>query len=112
MREEENDDWCYYSDLPSPISYMKKENMEINNFDVYRDGGTIEVVTDKGIFCFDGRIGSNTKGRLYDGYPKSDNSNLIENSESIEAELIEGLKLYKNNFYQESIDYFINSKQN
>lgn len=45
------------------------------------------------------------------GYPKRDNSNLIENSEDLENELIECLKLYKNDFYQSSIDYFINSKQ-
>lgn len=59
--------------------------MEIKNFDIYRDGGTIEIETDKGIFCFDERIGSNTRGGLYDGYPKRDNSNLIENSEDLET---------------------------
>ena len=85
--------------------------MEIKKFEMYRDGGTIELDTDKGIFCFDGRIGSNTKGRLYKGYPKDDNSNLIENSDDLENQLIECLKLYKNDFYQRSIDYFINSKQ-
>ena len=73
--------------------------MYINNFKKYLDGGTIELDTDKGIFCFDERIRSNTKGRLYEGYPKDDNSNLIENSEDLEIELIECLKLYKNNFY-------------
>ena len=85
--------------------------MKINNFKMYLDGGTIELDTDKGIFCFDERIGSNTKGILYNGYPKDDNSNLIENSEDLETELIECLKLYKNDFYQSSVDYFINSKQ-
>jgi hypothetical protein len=85
--------------------------MKINNFKMYLDGGTIELDTDKGIFCFDKRIRSNTKGRIYDGYPKSDNSNLIENSEDLESELIEGLNFYKNDFYQSSIEYFINSKQ-
>jgi hypothetical protein len=24
-KELENDDWCHYSDLPSPMSYMSKE---------------------------------------------------------------------------------------
>ena len=85
--------------------------MEIKKFEIYYDGGTIELETDNGIFCFDERIGSNTKGRLYNGYPKSDNSNLIENSKDLETELVESLKLYKNAFYQSSIDYFINSKQ-
>lgn len=79
-------------------------------FEKYCDGGTIELETDKGIFCFDNRIGSDTKGRLYDGYPKDDNSNIIENSEDLETELIEGLKSYKNAFYQKSIDHFIKSK--
>jgi hypothetical protein len=86
--------------------------MEIKEFKIYIDGGTIEITTDKGIFCFDERIRTSTKGRLYDGYPKGDNSNLIENSDDIERELIISLKLYKNNFYQSSIDYFISSKQN
>jgi hypothetical protein len=45
--------------------------MEIKKFEMYCDGGTIELETDKGIFCFDERIVSNTKGRLYDGYPKN-----------------------------------------
>ena len=85
--------------------------MEIKKFEKYRDGGTIELETDKGIFCFDERIRSNTKGRLYEGYPKDDNSNLIENSEDLEMELIESLKLYKHVFYQSSIDYFINLKK-
>ena len=86
--------------------------MEIKKFKMYLDGGTIELTTDKGIFCFDERIESDTKGRLYEDYPKRDNSNLIENSDDIERELIISLKLYKNNFYQSSIDYFISSKQN
>jgi hypothetical protein len=85
--------------------------MEIKKFEMYRDGGTIELTTDKGIFCFDERIRSNTKGRLYDGYPKRDNSNLIENSDDLEQELIDSLKSFKSDFYQSSIDYFINSKQ-
>lgn len=84
--------------------------MEINKFETYRDGGTISLGTDKGTFCFDGRIGSDTKGRLYEGYPKSDNSNIIENS-SLESELIEALKLYKNDFNHSSIEHFINLRE-
>jgi hypothetical protein len=85
--------------------------MEIKNFKMYLDGGTIELGTDMEVFCFDNRIRSKTKGRLYEGYPKDDNSNLIENSDEIETQLIESLKSYKNDFYQSSIDYFIESKQ-
>lgn len=85
--------------------------MEIKKFEMYLDGGTIELTTDKGIFCFDERIESNTKGRLYEGYPKRDNSNIIENSDGLEQELIDSLKSFKSDFYQSSIDYFINSKQ-
>jgi hypothetical protein len=85
--------------------------MEIKKFKMYLDGGTIELTTDKGIFCFDERIESDTKGRLYEDYPKRDNSNIIENSNGLEQELIEQLKLFKCDFYQSSIDYFIKSKQ-
>jgi hypothetical protein len=95
---------------------MSKEEMIIQKFDTYRDGGTIEIETNEGIFCFDNRINSITKGKLYNGYPKKDNSNLIENSEDLELKLIEGLEKYrdiiveKQPFYQTSIDNFI--KQN
>jgi hypothetical protein len=85
--------------------------MEIKKFEMFLDGGTIKITTDEGIFCFDHRIRTTTEGKLYDGMPKDDNSNLIENSNGLEQELIEQLKLFKCDFYQSSIDYFIKSKQ-
>lgn len=89
----------------------KNKVMQIKNFNVYLDGGTIEITTDEGTFCFDDRIKSSTKGRLYNGYPKDDNSNLIENSSALEEQLIENLKNHKDAFYQNSIDYFLKRKQ-
>jgi len=85
--------------------------MKIIKYNVYLDGGTIEIETDNGVFCFDKRMRSNTKGRLYRGYPKKDNSNIIENSTELEKKLLEGLKSYKDEFYQGAIDYFIKSKE-
>lgn len=35
----------------------------------YRDGGTISIKTDIGEFCIDNRIGSETKGVMFNGYP-------------------------------------------
>ena len=35
--------------------------MKINNFKMYLDGGTIELDTDKGIFCFDKRLMINNR---------------------------------------------------
>lgn len=84
--------------------------MRIIKFNVYRDGGTIEIPTDEGIFCFDYRLGTSTKGRLYRGYPKDDNSNLIENSSELETILIENLKNYKDDFNQNFIDFFLKTK--
>lgn len=87
-----------------------KDKMEIKRFDTYRDGGTIKIETNRGTFCFDNRISSNTKGRLYEGYPKRDNSNIIENSGELEAELLEVLKSYKHSFYQKAIDHFVSER--
>lgn len=86
--------------------------MEIVKFEIYKDGGTIEISTDKGVYCFDDRLFSQTKGKLYDGYPKKDNSNLIENSEDLEKEILECLKFYKNDFYQNSINHILKTKTN
>ncbi len=87
--------------------------MKILNFSKFRDGGTIEVMTDEGIYCFDNRIMSKTKNKLYNGYPLDDNSNLIKDSVSIEIEnrIVEALKDYKNEFYQSTIDHFLKVKK-
>lgn len=68
--------------------------MKVLNYEMYRDGGTEEITTDKGVFCYDHRIESLTAGSLFDGYPKDDNSNVIEDSCNIEDELLEALKQY------------------
>jgi hypothetical protein len=85
--------------------------MEIKKFEMFLDGGTIKITTDEGIFCFDHRIRTTTEGRLYDGMPNDDNSNLIENSDELENKIIESLKFFKDDFYQRSIEHLINSKQ-
>ena len=85
--------------------------MEIRNFRRYRDGGTNEIETDEGVFCFDERIHSSTKGRLYLGYPKNDMSNLIHDSIELEKRLIASLLNYKDSFNQISIDSLIETKQ-
>ena len=87
------------------------EPMEILSFDQYLDGGTTKVKTNKGAFSFDKRIRSKTCGSLYAGYPKDDNSNIIEDGKEIEEQIIKALKNYKHKFYQDSIDYFIKMKQ-
>lgn len=85
--------------------------MKIIKFEKYLDGGTIKIISDSGTFFFDARFGSDTKGRLYNGYPEDPGSQIIENSENLERELLEALKLYKDDFYQSQIDYFLNSRK-
>ena len=85
--------------------------MEIKKFEMFLDGGTLKITTDEGIFCFDHRLGTATEGRLYEGMPKDDNSNLIENSDELENRIIESLKFFHDNFYQSSIEHLINLKQ-
>lgn len=43
--------------------------MFIKQIDAYRDGGTIAIETDEGLFCIDNRIETTTKGTVYLGYP-------------------------------------------
>lgn len=83
--------------------------MKILDYSVYKDGGTISIKTDEGVFCIDNRIASTTKGKIFKGYPNGNDINMIENSISIKKELLNSLKTYKNNFYQESIDNLINN---
>ena len=65
--------------------------MKILDFKVYLDGGTVEITTDCGVFCFDDRIHTTTEGKLYWGQPKDDNSNMIKNSEEFLPAILEAL---------------------
>lgn len=82
--------------------------MKVLDVQVYKDGGTMEIETDKGTYCYDHRIGTSTPSQLYLGMPKDDNSNIIENYESIEKELSAALHEYihgnKNHFYYGHIE--------
>jgi len=84
--------------------------IEIKEFTMYMDGGTIRISTNEGIFCFDDRLMSTTKGRLYYGYPMDDDSNLMENSKELEYRIIKSLKSYKDKIYQKAIDHLVKSK--
>ena len=82
--------------------------MEILDFEMFKDGGTEKIVTTKGIFCYDHRIASDTKGMLYRGIPLDDNSNIIEDSNAIEKEIIEALKSYNaSEFYKGHVERLI-----
>lgn len=81
--------------------------LQIINFESFLDGGTIEITTNQGIFSYDHRLFSKTQGSLYIGYPKDDNSNIIENSKDIELQILKALKLYSTEFYQETIECLI-----
>lgn len=83
--------------------------MKILKVNYYRDGGTLEIITDIAIFCIDGRIRSSTKGHLYTGYPEFDNSN-INNNVELKKDIIELLKEYKQEDLQVTIDHFVKSQ--
>lgn len=59
---------------------------------MYRDGGTIELLTDKGILCVDDRINTTTRGQVYRGYPEEGNVNLIADQQIIKELIAEALK--------------------
>jgi len=88
--------------------------MKITKIDQYKDGGTYELVTtDFGVICIDNRLGSRTKGRLYNGYPKYDKTNLIVGFDSFYNDIIESLKQTDDQslkIYEEGIVKLINSR--
>jgi hypothetical protein len=75
----------------------------IKSISIYRDGGTIEIQTNIGTFCFDKRIGTKTKYALFSNYPLKDNSNLIKDADTINI-LISLLRDYKSKSCQYEID--------
>jgi hypothetical protein len=70
--------------------------MNITNIRTYLDGGTIEIITERGTFCIDRRIGSKTQGKLFFGYPSD--SNMIENYSDLLSQLKESLEEVETKF--------------
>lgn len=68
--------------------------MEITKIDGYLDGGTIKIVTTDEIYCIDSRIRTKTKGSIFFGYPKYDNSNIASNQDKIKIEMKNALEKY------------------
>lgn len=86
--------------------------MKVLSFKVYRDGGTIEIMTTEGSFCYDHRIMTTTRGKLFVGHPDKGipiEKGLLgdETPENVEQKIIEALKEYKDSFYQSQIDNLI-----
>jgi len=84
--------------------------MKVLDYNVYLDGGTILITTNDGTYSYDNRISSTTKGKLYLGYPRGDDSNIVIDSDEIEEKIIDALKDYKNLLYDASIEDLIKNK--
>ena len=83
--------------------------MEIVGFNVYRDGGTIEIKTKCGTTLYIGSRINNSEDKIYYQYTNYDNRNnhLVDNCDQVLREIVIGLSNYKNDFYQTSIDHFV-----
>ena len=83
---------------------LKIKPMKITKITSYRDGGTIEITTeDNKIYCIDDRIGTDTRGTVYEGYP--DNSKPVENQEDIKLQIANAVMLYYTDNKEEQFSY-------
>lgn len=73
------------------------EITQIKDIDVYKDGGSVKLSTNIGVFFIDNRIATQTRLELYDAYP--DRGELIEDSKTIKEQLLRALEGYQHNFY-------------
>lgn len=76
--------------------------MKIKEVISYFDGGTIDIVTDRGVYSIDNRLFTKTKGKLFFGYPRDDNKNIMREDEVIMIK--EELILCLENFPEEKMD--------
>ena len=66
--------------------------MYIIRIDSYLDGGTFEVSTSDGKYCIDNRLGTTTKGKIFDCYPDKFNTNICKNQEELKLEICKELE--------------------
>lgn len=68
--------------------------MEILRIEMFRDGGTIEVTTDNGVYCIYDGFNHTYEGKVFNGYPNDDFLNQHTNQEQIQNEILESLKTF------------------
>jgi len=73
--------------------------MKIKKISSYKDGGTIEIDTNDGIYCIDCRLKTTTKGIIFKGYPEKDNGNMIEEQDNVKSNILEALSEYNVNTF-------------
>jgi hypothetical protein len=85
--------------------------MEIVSFQTFRDGGTIEITTSDGTKYFIGNKLSNRENKVYSLYPRHEDGDkfLLPNSDELLRKIVNALQKYKSDFYQKSIDHFVNT---
>ena len=68
--------------------------MKIIGFTTYKDGGTVRIITQEESYYIDSRLRTKTKGTIYIGYPKDDNSIIADNQEKLKKEILLGVEEY------------------
>ena len=95
---------------PKPIG------LEIKKFDVLKDGGSIVIDTNEGIYFIDNRLKSMTMDTIYKGIPESlEDYDKVINGETLTdtiKKLIDGLSKYKKDFYQTAINQTVTELKN
>lgn len=85
--------------------------MEVLSFNTFRDGGTIEITLFGGIQYFIGNRLNQKENKVYYAYPKHEHGDkyLASNSDELLKEIVFALQKYKSDYYQPSIDHFVNT---
>ena len=85
--------------------------MKIKEVISYFDGGTVDIVTDRGVYSVDSRLFTKTQGKLFFGYPRDDNKNIMRPDEvnKIKDELILCLENFSEEKMDTKKDYIIQS---
>jgi hypothetical protein len=85
--------------------------MEVLSFNTFRDGGTIEITLFGGIQYFIGNRLNKKENKVYYAYPKHEHGDkyLASNSDELLKEIVFALQKYKSDYYQPSIDHFVNT---
>ncbi len=55
-------------------------SLKIIEIQTYRDGGSMEITTNKGVFWLDNRIFTETKGKLFSKYPSDKEAEIISDT--------------------------------
>lgn len=79
--------------------------MKINSINIYLDGGTIEIKTNREVYLIDGKMFSNTRGTIFLKHPNDVKNSVAPNQSKLQSKILSAVVKFKKDNKENVFDW-------